>query len=313
MGSTGAEERRFPIMGSHGHVVVVGGPAGLADRAVTRLAELEARWTRFRPTSELCRLNRSGGAPLLVSADTVLLVDTLREGWVLTGGRFDPTVHDTMVDLGYATSWPEVAPPIRLPAPRVARGCLGVEVDHRLADHRQGLVQLPDGVHLDPGGLGKGLAADLVATELMAAGAEGALVNVGGDLRVVGRPARAPGWRIDVEHPDDEGRELARVEIADGGVATSTSARRRWTTSDGDSVHHIIDPATGRPADRSWTQATVVAGCAWWAEVLATVAYLDGELADPCAGALLVDDHGSTHVLGDRSWFSPTVATGMAS
>src|SRR5262249_29243399 len=155
-------------MGSDGHVLTVGGASDLADRAVARLADLHARWTRFDDRSELSLLNAAGGRPCIVSPDTAALVATMRRGWEATDGRFDPTVGPALEALGYATSWPDVAVPSRLADPAPAPGCHGIVVDERV-----GLVQLPADVRLDPGGIGKGLAADLVAAELMAAGSDG--------------------------------------------------------------------------------------------------------------------------------------------
>ena len=294
------EERRFPIMGSHGHLVVVGGPGGLAERAEARLRELEARWSRFLPSSELSRLNRAQGAPCLVSADTVVLVDAMRLAWERTGGRFDATVHDAMGAIGYGSSWPLPDAPVRLPAPPApAPGCAGIE-----ARPERGLVRLPRGVRLDPGGLGKGLAADLVAAELREWGADGALVNVGGDLRVTGAPPDGDAaWRVAIEHPDRPEHDVAVVDLVDGGVATSTSRRRRWTDADGADVHHLVDPSTGRSAARPWTQVSVVAGSAWWAEVLTKVVFLDGTLDDPTGAALVLHADDRTRVLGP-DWFT---------
>jgi thiamine biosynthesis lipoprotein len=174
-------------------------------------------------------------------------------------------------------------------------------------DLDQGLVQLPRRLSLDPGGLGKGLAADIVATELMASGAEGVLVNVGGDLRVIGTSAAGDDWRIGVEHPDhpdDPRHHLTHLALTGGGIATSTAARRRWSTRDGTPVHHLIDPATSLPATTTRQQVTVVAGCAWWAEALAKVAFLDGELPDVQAGALVVERDGTTASIGQLDRFA---------
>jgi len=291
-------EQRFSVMGSSGHLIVVGGERDLVDRGIERLEQLEARWSRFRVTSELSQLNDADGEPMLVSADTLVLIDALRQAWQLTGGRFDPTVLDAMCDLGYVSSWPNVASPLRLAEPRPAPGCAAIAVRAE-----RGLVRLPRGVHLDPGGLGKGLAADLVAHELCAAGAEGVLVNVGGDLRVMGRPPEGSAWVVGVEHPDPGVGELARLELADGGVATSTSARRRWVSADGTALHHLLEPRTGHPARRPWRQVTAVSATAWWAEVLAIVAFLDGTLGDHSGGALVIEDDGSARTLGDPRWF----------
>jgi len=295
-------EEHFPIMGSAGHLVVVGGPDGLVRTGIDRLDGLEARWSRFRPTSEISRLNAAGGAPCLVSGPTRLLVEALQSAWELTDGRFDPTVGQALGRLGYDHSWPLLAPPIRLPRAHPSVGCAGVSVD--LED---GLVRLPAGLTLDPGGLGKGLAADMVATELRAAGADGVLVNVGGDLRVIGTPPDGDDWLIaveDPERPDDPGHHLTHLALTGGGVATSTAARRHWTTRDGTPVHHLIDPATSLPSTTTRRQVTTVAGCAWWAEALAKVAFLDGTLPDVQAGALIVERDGSTSSIGQLDRFA---------
>lgn len=297
---TVVHEHRTHLMGTTAHLVVVGGHAGLIDTALARLHGLEAAWSRFRSDSELSRLNAAQGAAVVVSVDTALLVNALVAAWEFTGGRFDPGVHDDVVAAGYDRSWPILtasrrAHPARRPTPA---SCLAERLD---ADH--GLVQLPAGVRLDGGGLGKGLAADLVAADLITAGATGALVSIGGDLRVTGRPPTGDCWTIEVEHPDDRTRVIATVAIEEGGIATSTSARRRWRCTDGTVAHHLIDPATGLPADVPRRQVTAVAGTAAWAEVAAKVGFLDGDPCDPCSGLLVVDDHDRLTTSGEDGWF----------
>jgi thiamine biosynthesis lipoprotein len=129
-------------------------------------------------------------------------------------------------------------------------------------------VVLPDGVVFDPGGIGKGLAADLVAAALLDAGADGACVNLGGDVRAEGS---APGgtWRVAVSHPG-AAEPVALVALAAGAVATSTTALRTW----GPGVHHLVDPATGRPYAGPLATVTAVAREAAWAEVAAKAALL---------------------------------------
>jgi hypothetical protein len=122
----------------------------------------------------------------------------------------------------------------------------------------------------------------------LAAGARGALVSLGGDVRVAGASPHGGEWRIAVEDPDDPEHVLAVVPLTEGGLATTTTARRRWTAPDGTTAHHLIDPATGAPASVPWGQVTVVAGTAAWAEVAAKVAFLDGCLPDHHTSALLV-------------------------
>lgn len=275
-------------MGTTAHVVVVTPSAALADAALahaeTRLAGLEARWSRFRPDSEISRLNRVAGRPAIVSADTRALLSRAVEGWERTAGRFDPTVLDALVALGYDRDFDEIPTAAGAAAtPGAAPGCGGVVVDGFV-----GTVTVPRGVHLDAGGIGKGFAADLVAEELLGMGVDGACVNVGGDLRVVGDSPDGLGWTIDVEHPLT-GDSIEHVHCNDGAVVTTCRTRRVWGP-EGDRRHHLVDPGTGRSADSGLAGVTIVAGRAWWAEVLAKAAFVAG----PDDGARLVADHGAS-------------------
>lgn len=259
---TAVTEHRFRAMAVDVHVVVVDGPADAALRAETRVRDLEDRWSRFLPGSEVTSLNRAGGRPVAVSTETVALMAAAREGWTLTGGAFDPTVRPSVVAAGYPT--PDAAEAGRAgPAP----GCGGIEIDAAA-----GTVRFPSGVSFDPGGIGKGLAADLVVGELLEAGASGAMVNLGGDLRVSGSPpAGVDGWTVAVEDPFHPAAEIWRPTLADGGVASSSVRIRTWER-DGRTRHHLVDPSTGGEPESDVVAATVVAGTAWLAEVFTKVA-----------------------------------------
>jgi FAD:protein FMN transferase len=264
-----AAEIRFPAMGSSAHVIVVGGHPTLASRARRRLAALEQAWSRFIPDSEVSRINRSAGQPVAVSPDTRLLVRRALAGHRFTGGRFDPTVLPAVIASGYDRPFDSitVAPATTL---GIVAGPAGIEVDDD-----EGTVRLPFDVAFDPGGIGKGLAADLIASELVELGADGVCVNVGGDLRVIGEAPDGAAWSVEVEDPRG-GPPLSTVVLTDGAVATSSRARRRWTSADGTEHHHLIEPLTGTSSSSAVLAATVVASEGWRAEVLAKVAFLDG-------------------------------------
>ncbi|KUL42553.1 hypothetical protein ADL12_09925 [Streptomyces regalis] len=273
-------------MGSTGHLLVTGAGPKLLALARTRLAELEALWSRFRPDSELCRLNASLGQWVTLSPPTVAVVRRAVRAWEVTGGLFDPTVLPALEAAGYTRSFASPAPePSSFAAPARAPGCAGIEIE----DDR---VRLPVGVRLDLGGIGKGYAADLLTEELLAAGAQGACVNLGGDVRAAGSPPGADAWVIAVEDEARPGTDLAWLALAEGAVATSTRLRRRWRRGS-EEVHHLIDPADGTPADTPVATVTVVAAETHWAEVLAKAALIAG----PAAGAVLLEAHGVAGLL----------------
>jgi thiamine biosynthesis lipoprotein len=227
--------------------------------------------------------------------------------WRRTGGRFDPTVLDAMEALGYDRDFRSVRtqPRVRRPSGS-APGCAAIRLDPYLP-----AVTLGDGVHLDPGGIGKGLAADLVVEDLLGAGALGAMVNIGGDLAARGRAPTDDGWIVGIENPSDRSTHVARTTLRSGAVCTSSRVRRAWKTADGEAVHHLVDPSTGTPFAGDVVSVTVVAGSAWWAEALTKVLF--GSYAQRthhsvrralvAAHALVVHDDASLEMLGDEGVF----------
>jgi thiamine biosynthesis lipoprotein len=288
-------------MGSDVEVIVVGS-AALLDVAAARIAALESRWSRFLPDSEISLLNARSGEPVAVSDDTVALITRAQEAWRFTGALFEPLVLGDLLRAGYTTTFEELPADASLAHNDLRLGaCIDIVVDGST-------ITLPGGTGFDPGGIGKGLAADLVTVELLAAGADGACVNMGGDVRAAGlSPSGSPGWTIDVVHPHLQQR-LCAVGIVDGAVATSTTLRRRWTV-DGEVRHHLIDPRTGAPSTSDIDLVTVVAGDAWAAEVLAKAVLLRGEhpfdiVAGTGAEALLVTQSGDVRVTSGFSAFT---------
>jgi thiamine biosynthesis lipoprotein len=320
-----SEELRWRAMGSDAHVVIVGGSTGLLERAHARIATLEQRWSRFIDDSEVCELRRRAGSWVPVSDDTVRLVELGIEGWRLSGASFDPLVLDDVERAGYVRTFTEI-PHGRVATPQPAGGRRELGRRRPLAtkpdqwrrpfppaiEVRRGAVRLPVGCGFDPGGIGKGFAADLVVAELIAAGAAGACVNLGGDLRVVGRAPAGGDWTIAVDDPAGApgGMHDVLVEIAvrDGAVATSSTQRRRWTI-DGDERHHLIDPCTGEPSTTDLASVTVIAGAGWSAEVLAKAALLRGadrwlDILPAGIEGLAVDIDGHAHTTSGFARFT---------
>jgi thiamine biosynthesis lipoprotein len=164
-------------------------------------------------------------------------------------------------------------------------------------------VTVPAGVRFDPGGIGKGLAADIVAQDLVDQGAWWVMVGLGGDLRFAGESIAAHGWTAVVEDPRDPAAELGHLRVDGGAVATSSQLRRRWS-HDGRTHHHLLDPATHAPATSPVVAATVQASHGWLADVLAKCVVIAGpDRAEPWldaagAGAIVSSDDGSNRCIG---------------
>ncbi len=206
-----------------------------------------------------------------VAPETVALVEAMQEAWDLTQGRFDPTILPALVAHGYAASRVDRTATTVLPPGPHRIGAM----DEVTVDPDRGTVMVPPGVALDPGGIGKGLAADAAVSHLLDGGATGALVGIGGDLAASGRAPDPEGWRVDVERPHPTDTPLVRAAIDHGGVATSSTRSRTWD-HDGRVHHHAIDPVTGTQSDTDIAAVTVVAASGWRAEAFATAALLAG-------------------------------------
>ena len=267
---------------------IVAPTASLASRGRQRVHELERRWTRFRD-SELTRVNDHRGDLCLVSTDLHAVLTVAELAHRLSGGLFDIRVLDAVVDAGYRSALDARPGRARPPAP--------VDLPVELFDAPPAVL-VPTGCRIDLGGIGKGFAADIVTTELRAAGAPRVQVELGGDLRTSGRPWVGDAWSIEVEDPRVRRGTVAHLDIAEGAVATSSVLRKRWNR-DGRTTHHLIDPRTMRPATTDLVAVTAVAAEAWRAEVAAKCAVIVGADRAPevlerlSATGLLFTDEGT--------------------
>ena len=297
-----AAVRAFRAMGTDCEVTCYapdGAAEALVGIAASRVEILEDCWSRFRPLSELNRLNnRAGTGPVACSPDLMLLVTTMRAAWEFTGGLFDPTILASIKAAGYDADFASVIARSAIESSTVscefgrAPGMAGIVIDAAART-----IDLPAGVGIDPGAIGKGLAADVIVDELAAAGASGVLVNLGGDVAFAGRPGSDPAWLVAIEDERvsaDAPDRLIRVlefdhTVERGAVATSTTLKRRW----GNGRHHLIDPLTGGIANPDLVQATVVDDRGWRAEAAATAALLMGSGRAPA----WLDEHDLVSVL----------------
>ena len=295
-------ERRFALFGSSVRLLV-GPPTDprlpapeLAATAVEAfLRMLDRRLTRFDPRSELSRLNADRRDAVPVSPLLALAVSSGLDAARRTRGLVDPTLVGALEQQGYAdsragsTSAPlaeavAAAPPR---APAEAAGNRGWQRISVAGDPP--VIRRPRGLRIETGGTTKGLAADLAARRL--GGYRSFVVDVGGDTRIGGE--RPPLRAVEVEDPFTGGVAF-EFELRSGAVATSGLRTRLWR-HDGGFAHHLIDPATGRPAWTGVVQATAVADTALGAETLAKAALLSGphvgrRLLRPGGGVLVLDD-----------------------
>jgi FAD:protein FMN transferase len=278
------------------------------------LEDFDRRLSRFRPDSELSRLNAH---PREVVRASMLLRAAVRAAvWAAerTDGLVDPTLMNELEQAGYAHSRDGLHPaPVAeaiatAPRSRPARPNPAARWRAIRIDERAGTIGRPPGLRIDSGGTGKGLAADLAAEFLP--GYSRFVVDCGGDIRVGGPDAQADPYRIEVEHPLTGERVIA-LRLPEGAVATSGINVRIWRTDSGRIAHHLLDPATGEPAWTGLVGATAMGSTALEAETLAKAALLSGPeqarrwLAE--LGGVLVHDDGEVEYVGLRQVRPPQV------
>ncbi len=276
---------RLRAMGTDIEFRLDAAPGPAADAAITRarweIARGEALLSRFRPDSELSRLNHDRRL-VDPSPELVTVIDLAVAAREATGGPFDPFVHDALVAAGYDRTFDEVSRD-------GAEHPVGTVQDTAVLTEGDTLRLVGEG-SLDLGGIAKGFIVELAAEALSAAGP--CLVNAGGDIALRGTP-RDGGWTVGVPVPDGE----IVVAVPAGAVATSGRDRRRWRRA-GRERHHVIDPATGAPAETDILRVTAFAPTAVDAETRATSLFLAGD-ADTAIAEADRDGHDAVVVTDD--------------
>lgn len=290
--SRGSFTSSFPAMTTTVTVVSVGVPEGRHRRAmeaiIAETTTWEHRFSRFRPQSMLARVNASAGR--WVQADGIFLdlLETARDAVFATHGRFNPAILAALEAHGYdrtiGTVQSEPHPCVSaLPAAVPVANWSDVGIDRRGTRAR-----LPEGLRIDLGGIAKGALADHLAQRFEEW--PGGAISIGGDMSTWGTPPDGDRWRVGIEHPLDPHRDIASVQLPDarhGAIATSSRTKRVWSSGTG-SAHHLLDPATGAPAESSLLAVSVCAPTATLAEIV-TKNLMVASAHGPLTADLLLD------------------------
>ncbi len=283
-------------------------PGALQDARETVALQLDAidrACSRFRADSELARVNSRAGRWVVVSWLLIEAVEVALRAAELTGGDVDPTVGGALELAGYDRDWRLLAPATGEPEPRptitarVQAGWRAVAIDRARSS-----IHIPAPIRLDLGATAKAWAADRAAHAAAQANGSGVLLSLGGDIATCG-PAPAGGWRIRVtdDHRSDSSAPGQTISILSGGLATSSTAVRRWS-QDGRTMHHIIDPGTGAPVRDTWRTVSVAAASCTDANIASTAALVlaaaaPAWLEEMGLPARLLDRDGKVLTVGD--------------
>ena len=243
----------------------------MAARAIEEVQRIERKYSRYRPESIVSRINAAaGGDPLPVDAETAQLLDYADACWRESGGLFDATS-------GVLRRVWRFEPGRRPPTDGELAAVLPLIGWDRV--ERSGVgVRLPaKGMELDFGGFGKEYAVDRAALALREAGATSAMVNLAGDLAILGPQPDGEPWRVGVQHPRRDDVALATLPVSSGAIATSGDYER-FVEVGGVRHCHVLDPRTGRSA-RGFQSVTVHAPSCLVAGSATTIAMLKGRAA----------------------------------
>lgn len=283
-------------------VVEVDSAAGTAPILTAQevIQEVHNGLSRFDPESELSRLNRDPNERVPASPLMLRFITEAKAAAEMTGGLVDPTVLSLVEAAGYRTSFADGVPEGGIQSSDAPAGWQPGQWASIQIDPERGEVIREPGIRLDAGGIGKGLAADLVAEALQADSVPFFTVNCLGDLRIggtLGEPRE-----VLINSPLGDREPIAQIKVTDGSIATSGTTKRSWSDQDERLLHHLIDPTTGRPAETGLVQVSAVAPTATEAEARAKAALLSGpERASDWLpnGGVVVSEDGSFEVVGE--------------
>jgi FAD:protein FMN transferase len=244
------------LMGTLVQVTISGAEStsnAVAEAIFSELKRVEDL-TSFHKPSGLTKINdASGNGPIKADSELLSLIGESLRFAKETQGAFDPTVGPLTRLWNFSAGDP------RLPSsPEIAAALAKIGWRRVKVDSTAGTITLPDrGMALDLGGIAKGYALQQVASVIRKRGISAALVNAGGDVLVVGEREPGKPWRIGVQDPRNERAMVAVANLKDCVVQTSGDYERCFI-ADGKRYHHILNPATGYPAD-GLQSVTVVA------------------------------------------------------
>ena len=245
--------------------------AAAAQRAISEVRRIEAKYTRYRDDSIVSRINAAAGArtPVEVDAETAALLDFAAQLHASSDGLFDITSGVLRRAWDFRAG--------RVPEPAALAELLPL-IGWAQVEWQGQRMRLPRaGMEIDFGGFGKEYAADRAMAVLAASGQGHGFVNLGGDIRVLGPRADGSAWRFGIQHPRRCEATIASVDMREGALASSGDYERFFEL-DGRRYCHILDPRTGWPVT-SWTSISVTAPACAAAGALSTIAMLKGPQA----------------------------------
>lgn len=238
------------------------------EESADQIQTLESLWSVTDSESEIYRANHSAGQTITVSQETAELLSFALEMAEKTNGALDPTIYPLLTAWGFTTDTKQV------PSDEEIASLLQYVGYDRIQLEDKSLV-VPDGMELDLGAVGKGYAADLVTEVLEEYGVESAIISLGGNIQAIGSRPDGNDWRIGIRAPWEDGN-LGVLEINDAAVVTSGGYENYFEDENGTVYWHIINPATGYPANNGLQAVTIIGNEGRLCDALSTALFVMG-------------------------------------
>ena len=270
-----------------------------------RIKELDAMWSVTDAGSDICKMNQSNGMPTEVSRETAEVLRFALDMAGKTDGALDPTISPII------TTWGFISGKYHIPSENELKDLLQI-VDYQKVSLQENIVTLPAGMQLELGAVGKGYTADIISELLKEQKITSALLDLGGNIQAVGTKPDGGDWRIGFKDPENEG-SFGVLSISDCAVVTSGNYERYFTGEDGKVYGHIIDPATGYPAESGLLSVSIIAREGKLCDALSTSLFVMG--CDKAAEywrehkdfeMILITEDGEIHLtegIKDKFWF----------
>lgn len=239
------------------------------DECEAELGRLEKLFSATLPDSDAARIRAGAGADVAVSADTVAMLETALAVSAQSDGAFDPTIYPLVGAWGFLTESPSVPSEAEIADARM-------RVDYRRLTLSSQSVRVGPGMGVDFGGVAKGYASDRLVGIFRARGIKSAIVSLGGNVYALGARPDGGAWRVGVQDPLSASDVLGVLLVTDTAVITSGAYQRNFTEN-GKQYHHILNPATGYPADGGLVSVTIVDKNGARADSLSTALFVLGE------------------------------------
>ena len=244
------------------------GDKSLLQDAQNVITDLEKKVSVTDSDSEIYKINETGSGTLTGNADT--LMQTALDMCRRTDGALDISIYPIVKAWGFTTGNYQV------PDENTIQSLLShVDYTQIQYDESTGNVTIPEGMTIDLGSIAKGYAGELAAQTLRDKGVTSALLNLGGNVQTIGSKPDGSSWTIGIKDPKNPDTAMMGLSVKDQAVVTS-GGYERYFEQNGKTYWHIMDPATGHPADSGLLSVTVVGDNGGICDALSTSLFVMG-------------------------------------